>query len=158
MAGKVWWAARDVVNSYIQERFKVHQSGRVLEFSQGGVPWKEHLFELEAENNLGGDSSILYVIYRDQAAMWRVQCVPTTAKSFTNRLSLPQEWRGLRDAELEKVSGISGTAFVHSNGFIGGNKTREGELIGICRICAISKHSLLSVGILAMTEAALKTL
>ena len=129
MAGKVWWAARDVVNSYIQERFKVHQSGRVLEFSQGGVPWKEHLFELEAENNLGGDSSILYVIYRDQAAMWRVQCVPTTAKSFTNRLSLPQDWRGLRDAELEKVSGISGTTFVHSNGFIGGNKTREGELV-----------------------------
>jgi len=136
--GKVWWAARDIVNDCIQDRFKVHKSGRVLEFAKGGVPWKEHLFELEAENNLSGDSSILYVLYTDQSGMWRIQCVPQRSGSFENRLSLPQDWRGLRDAELEKLSGISGATFVHSGGFIGGNRTRE--------------------GVLEMTEAALKSL
>lgn len=137
--GKVWWAARDIVNQCIQDRFKVHQSGRVLEFVKGGgVPWKEHLFELEEENNLTGASSILYVIFTDQSGMWRIQCVPVRPGSFENRLSLPQDWRGLRDAELEKLSGISGATFVHSGGFIGGNKTRE--------------------GILEMTETALKSL
>lgn len=126
--GRVWWAARDIVHNSIQERFSVHSSGRVLEFAQGGVPWKEHLFELEKENNLTGDSSILYAIFTDQSGMWRILCVPAKPKSFDTRLALPQDWRGLRDAELEKVSGISGATFVHSAGFIGGNKTRGGIL------------------------------
>ena len=57
-------------------RFDVHKSGRVLDFSNGGVPWKEHLFELEQEEGLKEDSNILYVIYTDQNGMWRIQCVP----------------------------------------------------------------------------------
>ena len=56
----------------------------------GGVPWKEHLFELEAENKLSGESSILYVIYTDQNGMWRIQCVPVRPNSFENRLGLPE--------------------------------------------------------------------
>ena len=57
-------------------RFDVHPSGRVLDFSNGGVPWKEHLFELEQEEGLKEDSNILYAIYTDQNGMWRIQCVP----------------------------------------------------------------------------------
>ena len=126
--GKVWWAARDIVSKCIQERFNVHSSGRVLEFSQGGVPWKEHLFELEVEEGLSGDNSILYVLYTDQNGMWRIQCVPEQPKSFTNRLGLPEAWRGVRDQDLENVSNIAGATFVHSGGFIGGNKTKEGVI------------------------------
>jgi len=37
-------------------------------------------------------------------------------------------WRGLREEEVSKASGIDGCIFVHANGFIGGNKTREGAL------------------------------
>eukprot|EP00091_Calanus_sinicus_P023723 TRINITY_DN8177_c0_g1_i1.p1 TRINITY_DN8177_c0_g1~~TRINITY_DN8177_c0_g1_i1.p1 ORF type:complete len:394 (-),score=111.95 TRINITY_DN8177_c0_g1_i1:137-1186(-) len=110
--GKVWWAARDIVNKSIQDRFKVHKSGKVLEFEQGGVPWKEHLFELEKENDLSGGDSVLYVIYTDQNGMWRIQCVPLRPKSFENRLSLPEAWRGVRDQDLEKASGIEGATFV----------------------------------------------
>ena len=136
--GKVWWAARDVVSRALQNRFQVHGSGRVLEFGQGGVPWKEHLFELEKEEGISGDSSILYTLYTDQNGMWRIQCVPEQPRSFSNRLGLPDSWRGVRDAELETVSGISGATFVHAGGFIGGNRSRE--------------------GVLAMAEAALKQL
>ena len=67
------------------------------------------------------------------------------AKSFENRLSLPAQWRGVRDAELEAVSGIKGATFVHAGpsttdkkykvltscvpgGFIGGASTREGVM------------------------------
>lgn len=35
---------------------------------------------------------------------------------------------GVRDEELDKVSGIKGCVFVHASGFIGGNKTFEGAL------------------------------
>jgi len=129
--GKVWWAARDIVNQAMENRFKVHSSGRVLEFNQGGVPFKEHLFELEAEQGLTGDNQLLYAIFndkKDQNGMWRILCVPEQPKSFINRLSLPEAWRGLRDQELETACGVAGANFVHASGFIGGNNTREGAL------------------------------
>jgi len=145
--GKVWWAARDLVSEAYENRFQVHSSGQIVEFSEGGVPWKEHLLSLEDEQGvLGrkeGDSEslpvsykdskeksryIVYVLYTDQSGMWRIQCVPMDPKSFENRLSLPEAWRGVRDSALDEVSGISGCTFVHSGGFIGGNKTREGVL------------------------------
>jgi len=126
--GKVWWAARDIVSKSMEDRFNVHSSGRIVEFEKGGVPWKEHLFEIEAEEGITGDNSILYAIFTDSNGMWRIQCVPEQPKSFTNRLSLPAEWRGVRDAELEAVSKIPGAFFVHAGGFIGGNRTREGVL------------------------------
>ena len=44
------------------------------------------------------------------------------------RLSLPEEWQGVRDEELSTKSGIPGCIFVHASGFIGGNKTYEGAL------------------------------
>lgn len=44
------------------------------------------------------------------------------------RIFLPEEWRGMRDEELSTLSGIKDCVFVHSSGFIGGNKTREGTL------------------------------
>ena len=44
------------------------------------------------------------------------------------RLSILEAWRGLRDEELSQVSGIEGCTFVHSSGFIGGNKTKQGVL------------------------------
>ena len=44
------------------------------------------------------------------------------------RLSLRQEWCGFRDDELSQISGIPGCIFVHANGFIGGNRSKEGAL------------------------------
>lgn len=44
------------------------------------------------------------------------------------RLSLVEAWRGLRDEELCSASGIEGSTFVHTAGFIGGNKTLDGAL------------------------------
>ena len=44
------------------------------------------------------------------------------------RLSLLEEWRGIRDEALSALSGIKGCIFVHAGGFIGGNETREGAL------------------------------
>jgi uncharacterized UPF0160 family protein len=60
--------------------------------------------------------------------------------SFLNRLSLPEPWRGIRDEQvclcpsgrptalisrqLSALSGIPDCIFVHTSGFIGGNKTK----------------------------------
>ncbi|VEL25613.1 unnamed protein product [Protopolystoma xenopodis] len=37
-------------------------------------------------------------------------------------------WRGLRDAELSAVTGLPGSVFVHSNGFIAIHAGREETL------------------------------
>ncbi|KAI7096960.1 hypothetical protein KC352_g38699, partial [Hortaea werneckii] len=59
---------------------------------------------------------------------WRIRAVSLEPGSFENRKGLPEQWRGVRDEELSKVSGVPGCVFVHASGFIGGNVTFEGAL------------------------------
>jgi len=82
---------------------------------------QEHLFQLEAEHGIADDGLPLYIIYPDEAgANWRVQAVPISPDSFICRKALPEEWRGLRDDNLSKLTGIDDCIFVHASGFIGG--------------------------------------
>lgn len=37
-------------------------------------------------------------------------------------------WSGLRDEELQKVSGVHDATFVHNSGFIGGAKSLQSAL------------------------------
>ena len=48
--------------------------------------------------------------------MWRIQAVTAEGTAFTNRLSLPAAWRGLRDADLCAAVGMDGCKFVHNAG------------------------------------------
>jgi uncharacterized UPF0160 family protein len=50
-----------------------------------------------------------------------------SGQAFENRLSLPEEWRGVRDQELEAVTKIPESRFCHVAGFIGGASTYEGK-------------------------------
>lgn len=118
--------ARDIVEKAVLERMQVDPSGEILKFHSGGLPWKNYLYEFEKKHAV--DPLIKFVLYTDQAGMWRVQAVTVEGKAFENRLSLPEEWRGVRDADLESVTKIPGSRFVHAAGFIGGNDTFEGAL------------------------------
>ncbi|KAM8977582.1 MYG1 exonuclease [Pelodytes ibericus] len=121
-----WLPARSLVEEAVRDRFQVDNRGEVIILAQGGCPWKEHLFQVEKE--LGLEKHIKYVLYPDQSLQWRIQCVPTGPNTFQNRLSLPEDWRGLRSDDLSSVSGIQGCVFVHASGFIGGNETQGGAL------------------------------
>jgi len=126
---KSWWPARELVVTAINNRFTTDPSGKIMELGEGGCPWKEHLFTLEKQLGLDdAEKQLIYVIYPDQNNSWRVQGVPPAPQSFDLRCGLPAEWRGFRDQELDKVSGIEGCIFVHASGFIGGNKTRDGAI------------------------------
>ena len=57
-----------------------------------------------------------------------MRAVSAAKGSFETRRPLREEWRGVRDEELSRVSGVDGCIFVHASGFIGGNKTFEGAL------------------------------
>ncbi|KAL0951152.1 hypothetical protein HGRIS_007886 [Hohenbuehelia grisea] len=122
-----WLPARDLLVSAIEKSKTVDPSGRIILFEQF-LPWKEHLFELEAEQRVPANQAI-YVVYPDETAgNWRIQAVPVSSESFESRKALPEAWRGLRDDELSKTSGIDGGIFIHASGFIGGNNTKEGAL------------------------------
>ena len=43
-------------------------------------------------------------------------------------MSIEPAWWGLRDDELSTACGIPGCIFVHANGFIGGNASKEAAL------------------------------
>lgn len=122
---KAWLPARKVVEEAFESRKEVDPSGKIVKLNMS-CPWKEHLFDIEQENNVGGE--ILYVLYPDKGSNWRIQCVPKALDSFTNRKSIRKEWCGVRDKELDALSGIEDCIFVHSGGFIGGNKCFEGAL------------------------------
>jgi uncharacterized UPF0160 family protein len=125
---KAWLPARDIVRKAYANRFQHDAEGRILVFEGLSVPWKDHLYTLE-ESAEAGDEKVLYVLYPEKPtpdAKWRIQAVPVTKDSFQSRKPLPEAWRGVRDAQLDEVTGVPGGVFVHAAGFIGGNKTFEG--------------------------------
>ncbi|OJJ49536.1 hypothetical protein ASPZODRAFT_58805 [Penicilliopsis zonata CBS 506.65] len=148
LASSNWLPARTTVGAAYQSRAEVHSSGRIIVLPQGGVPWKEHLYNFEMEASPAGSSEIdplqkvYYVLYPESAAegaKWRVQCVSLSEGSFESRKPLPETWRGVRDTDLDALmtteaeqAGKSkipeGAVFVHASGFIGGHKTKEGAL------------------------------
>jgi len=125
---KAWLPARDLVAAALTKRNEFEATGKIIVFEQF-APWKEHLFELEGELGVTADNQPIYVIYPDETANnWRIQAVPVSPESFESRKALPEAWRGVRDNELSKLSGIDGCIFVHASGFIGGNATKEGAM------------------------------
>lgn len=121
----VWLPARDYVRSALDNRFEIHKSGQILQFNER-FPWKEHLFDLEEEMNIGHE--IKFVLFNDKPNSWRVQAVPVNPTSFVTRKPLHKNWWGVRDEVLSEVAEIEDCIFCHSTGFIGGNSTREGAL------------------------------
>ncbi|PWY67468.1 metal-dependent protein hydrolase [Aspergillus eucalypticola CBS 122712] len=141
-----WLPARATVGAAYRSRRDVHPSGRIIVLPQGGVPWKEHLYNFEKEasgsEETNPDEEAYYVLYPESAAedsKWRVQCVSVNEGSFVSRKPLPEAWRGVRDADLDGVMAAEaeksgkpkvpeGAVFVHASGFIGGHQTKEGAL------------------------------
>ena len=126
-----WLPARTVVKQAFDSRSKYDGQGRIIVIPHRpeGVPWADHLYTLEDEKNEHG--KVLYALFAENGepgSKWRIRAVSLEPGSFENRKSLPEAWRGVRDEELSKVSGISGCVFVHASGFIGGNVTFEGAL------------------------------
>lgn len=127
---RYWLPAKSLVAAAVAERHSVDPSGRIIKLPQGGVPWKQHLYTLEDDLGLTSDDNVLFVLYEDERERkWRIQAVSVGPGSFENRKSIgTTAWRGLRDEELSKVSGVPGCVFVHASGFIGGNASYEGVL------------------------------
>ena len=131
-AATAWLPARSIVKGAFEIRDQQHESGQILVLPRAGIPWKEHLYNIEEDANVPEDKKILYVLYAEKeepGSKWRIQAVSKDMSSFENRKGLPEPWRGVRDAELDTLLGPDvedGAVFVHASGFIGGHKTENG--------------------------------
>jgi len=131
-AATAWLPARTTVKNAFEQRKYNHSSGQILVLPRAGVPWKEHLYNLEETEKVQSSEKPLYVLYPEKEepdSKWRVQAVSKDFASFESRKALPEPWRGLRDAELDRMLGDgvgAGAVFVHASGFIGGHKTEAG--------------------------------
>ena len=93
-------AAYDLVEAALLKRHEVDAGGQVVKFESGGMPWKQHLYALEDKHSIPEHEQAKFVLYTDTAGMWRVQAVTVRGTAFTNRVSLLEEWRGVRDEEV----------------------------------------------------------
>jgi uncharacterized UPF0160 family protein len=71
----------------------------------------------------------LFVIYpREADNFWAVKAVRENPKTFMNRKNFPKTWAGLRDQDLQNVSGVSDAIFCHRGLFLAVVKTKEGAI------------------------------
>lgn len=63
-----------------------------------------------------------------KADMWRVECVRKQKFSFENKKNLPLAWAGLRDEELQKVTGVPDAIFCHRALFLTVAGSKEGAM------------------------------
>lgn len=109
-------SCRDIVAHVMQE------SDQCLVFDQS-VPWIESFFLLGGEEH-----SALFVIM-PAGEHWKLRAIPPTyADRMSCRLFLPEEWAGLLEEELERVTGIPGSIFCHKGRFISVWETKEAAL------------------------------
>jgi uncharacterized UPF0160 family protein len=133
-----WYPARSIVERAIVAA-SAHEANTAqarIAILEQSCPWKSHLYELEQQL---GVPPILFVVYADNDT-WRVQAVSLGENSFANRVDLA--WKGLRDDSLSNASKIEHCVFVHVNGFIGGNRTRDGAIAMALRSIDIARHEL----------------
>ena len=89
------------------------------------MPWKEFLLGSENEKAL----KINFVVFPSKRGGYNVYAVPKEIGSFENRKDLPEEWKGLRDEALQKVTGVRTARFCHNGRFICTADEKEDAII-----------------------------
>ena len=84
------------------------------------APWKT---ALESAGTAG--ERILFVVYPAIRGGFNCQCVPRDGNPFAQKCPLPLLWRGLRQEELRRITGVQTALFCHPGGFLCGAETEE---------------------------------
>lgn len=99
----------------------IENSNNSIMFLDRFAPWETYLLNSENEKA----KNILFVIFPSNRGGYNIRAVPKELKILENRKDLPQDWAGLKDKNLQEITGIEGATFCHNNRFIAGAKTKE---------------------------------
>ena len=90
----------------------------------------EKNYERPTWKRLAGYPEPIYAVYyNDKVDSWKVEAVPQTPITMDSRKLFPESWRGLRDQELQQVTGVADAQFCHPSGFLLGTKTKESAIL-----------------------------
>jgi uncharacterized UPF0160 family protein len=104
-------------------------------FFEEAMPWMECFFEM------GGETHPALFVVMPSSGHWKLRGIPPTLEERMKvRLPLPQEWAGLLDDDLKRVSGISGAIFCHKGRFISVWETKEDVFKALDYISNRLKH------------------
>ncbi len=99
----------------------IHGSNALI-FEQS-IPWLENFFDL------GGDLHPAKFVIMPSGNHWKLRGIPPSlAERMQIRQALPEEWAGMRDEELTRISGITGAIFCHKGRFISIWETKEAAI------------------------------
>lgn len=124
-----------IFNEFLHDTFSKMKAknlvDKAIEDSENGImvldtcaPWKEFLLNSKNEKAL----KINFAVFPSSRGGYNVYAVPIELGSFENRKSLPKEWRGLRDKDLQEVTGVKTARFCHNAGFICSADSKDGAL------------------------------
>jgi uncharacterized UPF0160 family protein len=90
------------------------------------IPWIDSFFDL------GGEKHPAAFVIMPSGGHWKLRAIPPHSEDRMKvRIPLPEKWAGLRDEELQKVSGIRGGIFCHKGRFISVWMTKEDALAAL---------------------------
>lgn len=75
---------------------------------------------------MAGHPETLFVIYQRSDGNWSAKATRDNPMDFAVRKAFPKAWAGLRDEELQEVSGVNDAIFCHNDRFIVVARTRAG--------------------------------
>jgi uncharacterized UPF0160 family protein len=81
------------------------------------------------EHTLQNYPEPLFVIhYKESSKHFMVRAVRQDPKTFKNRKDFPSSWAGLRDEELQSVTGVPDAVFCHRGLFLAVSNSKEGAI------------------------------
>lgn len=106
--------------SAVKEKMQKYKTCLIFDTS---IPWQESFFALDGENH-----SALFVVM-PAGQHWKLRCIPPSYENRMKvRLPLPEEWAGLLENELKKVTKIEGAIFCHKGRFTSVWQTKKEAL------------------------------
>ena len=111
--------AKSKAKSIIEKEIEKSENGIMI--LKRNLPWKEFLIESENEKS----KNINFVVFPSNRGGFNTYAVPVNLNSFENRKEFPNEWAGLRDEKLQKITGVKTARFCHNACFICSADTEE---------------------------------
>ncbi|MGR3951596.1 MAG: MYG1 family protein [Chlamydia sp.] len=102
---------------------KAMDVGKQFLLFERSIPWMDLFFEL------GGIDHPASFVIMPSGQQWKLRGIPPSLdEKMRVRIDLPDDWAGLLDSELKKVSGIDGAVFCHKGKFISVWESQEDAL------------------------------
>lgn len=114
------WERYQYVQSCRQTIADAMSIGKEFLVLEKSIPWLDVFFEL------GGINHSAKFLIMPSGHHWKLRGIPPSLEEKMKvRIPLPQEWAGLLQEDLKKMSGIQGAIFCHKERFISVWETRE---------------------------------